>query len=139
MRTWLLVVLLACGGGNKPAPRSPPPVTKTDPPATPPATPVPTPPPAQQDFNACTDVPCLVAAMDAFSQKMCACKDQSCADAVNGELTTWATKLSEKPELNNTKPTDDETKQITDVMQRYQTCMTKIMSAKDTGLGAGAP
>ena len=142
MRSWLFVFLLACGGGNKPAPQPPqkPDVPAKTPTVTPPVAPPVTPPVAKSDPNNCKDTACVIDAMDAFSKQMCACKDKDCVDKVNESLTKWGQVISEKPELANIKPSGADAKRATDVMMKYSECMTKRLNPPSgNGLGGGVP
>ena len=140
MRSWVFVVLIACGGGSKPAPAPQPPVAKPiPPPKTEPAKAEPT----KQNPDDCNNIACAIAILDDFTKQMCACKDKACADAVNDKLQAWGNAMSNKPDLDNAKPTDEQAQQASDIIQRYSACMVNMMGDDDappkptTGLGGG--
>lgn len=149
MRSWVFAVVLvvgACGGGgSKPTKPTPPAGSGSAVVAKPePAKPVEAPKPVDPLTMDCKDLTCLIAQMDAFQKKMCDCKDKKCADKVQADFTEWGTKIGDKPELRDLKPSDDETKKATEIVQNYMQCMMKYMNGEDepppptnTGLGGG--
>lgn len=119
----LALALIGCGGS------APPPAEPTPPPPAAPA-PEPTrqdPPPAP---GGAMDTDALITKMQAFTDQLCACKDQPCAQHVSEDMSKWA----EEQAKNSAPPklTDDQTKRITDISQRMGTCMQQAMG------GAGA-
>jgi hypothetical protein len=140
MRSWVFVVLVACGGSSKPAPVTPPPPVAAKPVPPPKVEPAKTPVKANPDD--CANMTCAIAIIDDFSKQMCACKDKACAEGVTEKLQTWAENISNKPELKDIKPTDDQQEQMQAIVQRYSDCMIKAMGGGEstkptTGLGGG--
>jgi hypothetical protein len=116
----LLAVLAACGGSTASAP---PPVT-TPPPAAPP------PVEAKPDGRPpCVkaDAACVIGTFTYFKSKMCACTDKACADAVHNDVTAWGQEMATRQSEETPKPTEPETKAITDVVNQYSECMVKVM------------
>jgi hypothetical protein len=114
----IVAVVAACGGGgSKPAesPREPAAVSNTEP----------TPAPAPQ-----TPIQEAMAKMREFSDKMCACKDSPCAQAVSDEMTKWAQEMANQTEP--VKMTEEDQKAATEIGARMGECMQKAMSAGGT-------
>lgn len=65
-----------------------------------------------------------------FSDEMCACKDQTCAQQVSDQMTKWGTE-----EAKNWEPppkmTDEQMKRATAVGEQMAKCMTRAMSPAD--------
>ena len=130
MRTFLFVMLAACGGGTKSAP---PPVSNEAPP--PVATVEQSPQPANADApNRCEDAKtgeaakCAVATMEYYSNRMCACTDKACADTVNEALAAWGTHMAKTAgAAAEEKPDPELAKKSADIMTRYTECMTKLL------------
>ncbi|MCE9580834.1 MAG: hypothetical protein K8W52_47410 [Deltaproteobacteria bacterium] len=102
--------LVACGGGGKPAPAKP--VAVAPPPAPAPA-PAPPPTPADDD----------VAKGTAFRDRMCACADAACSDAVMKDLMAWAQPLSSKYQ----RP-EDAPPALVSAMHELSDCAAKVPS-----------
>ena len=130
MRTFLFVMLVACGGGTKSAP---PPVSNEAPPPT--ATVDQTALPADADSpTRCEDAKssemakCAVATMEHYTNKMCSCTDKTCANGVNEGLTKWGTNMAKTAGAHkDEKPDPDLAKKSADIMTRYTECMTKLL------------
>jgi len=140
MRSWLFVVLVACGGGSaKPAPS---PVAKPVPPTV--VEPAKT--EAKPKPEDCANLTCAIAILDDFSKQMCACKDKACVAAVTDKLQTWSKAIENKPGLD-VKPDDEQARQLSDSIQRFAECSAKLGGDDDdvspkkpsTGLGGGMP
>jgi hypothetical protein len=125
MRSLLFVFLIACGGGgNKPAtvsnqPSSTPPAVETSKPMV--AT-------AQPSCANVDDVRCAVDTMQYFSDRICACKDKTCGDTVNNDMTAWGTDMAKRADASRAaKPSETDVKRMTEIMTKYTECMTKLM------------
>lgn len=125
MRSLLFVFLVACGGGAK----STPPTTPL-PPASEPTKPAPIEIASGDALPECKPMTstCIIDTLDAFSNRMCGCKDRACADKVNGDMTSWAQTIAEDPTMASSKPTESEVKRATAVTQKYAECMTKLIA-----------
>ena len=133
MRTWsvvvaLNVVLLAACGGSKPAPAPEPIANKTPPP-----------PPDAAPPDASSALDAAMHQMAEFTQRMCACRDSSCAQQVAEDMTKWSQEVSRDPALENMKPTEEQMKQMTDITKQMTDCMTKAMSAPAGSGSAASP
>ena len=113
MRCLVLVVLLACWGGKASPPQEPvsnaAPVTQA-------------PPPAPSAESLAQDA---MRRMTELQDRMCACKDQPCAEGVNADFTKWAEDMS-KRSIKPADITEEDAKRITDVAIKYQECYTKL-------------
>ena len=111
----VLGVLVACGGGQKPAPEPAKPVisNKADPP-----------PPATKPAGVYEEG---LAAMEKFRDQFCACSDAACAQHVSDDMTKWAKDMSTKWGEDQPKLTDEQTKQIEAIGEKMGECMTKAM------------
>ena len=117
MRKILLALLFACGGGSKPPPQQP--IANVAPPAAEPQKPAPPPDPMSE----------AMAAMRHFSDNMCLCRDQACAQKVSDDMVKWAQEAGKDQRLNRIKPTEEQTKELVAITQRMTECMTKAMGA----------
>ena len=115
MRTMLFALLIACGGGSKPAPQ--PPIANTAP-APPPADAPPPDPMAE-----------VIVAMHRFSDDMCKCKDSACAQMVSDQMTKWAQRMASDGKQKSVQPTEEQTKEITAVTKTMIDCMNRVMPA----------
>jgi hypothetical protein len=70
----------------------------------------------------------MVSVVRGFTERMCACRDKACADQVQEDLTKWGTEMAKKADRDE-RPDDETMKQITDLIQHYTECMTKLMVA----------
>jgi hypothetical protein len=116
-RAILILALAACGGKGGPA-------TETARPARPapeqgPAAPAPVPAKAEPPE---VDV---VGEMGALADKMCACTDRACAEAVNQEFNAWFDKNKEAA------GSLDEQEQAEQIARRYTTCLSAATGSAD--------
>ena len=124
MRSWMFVVLVACGGPSKSAP-----------PPTPTPKPVPVAiakPAGAPNCPTPVQFPCVLTAMEYYSDAMCKCSDKGCADHVQDDLVKWAGDLESRMSKDD-KPDPALAQKAGDVMQRYAECMTKILVANAGG------
>jgi len=123
MHRLLFGLLIACGGGPKPAPE---PVANQPAPAVATATTGTTEPMVQAP--ACNDptASCVIRTFEGFTKQMCACADKSCAEQLNTTMTAWGTEMAKRADKEQ-KPTVEEQKQLADIVTRYADCMTKVM------------
>lgn len=68
------------------------------------------------------------AQMAEFADSMCRCSDKACADKVQDDLTTWATRMAKESSSKPPKPDEELMKRMTDIGQRYAECMAKAMT-----------
>jgi hypothetical protein len=66
-----------------------------------------------------------------FADDMCACKDRTCADAVQDALSKWTSEMSHDRE-DLEKPTEEEMEEARQISQRLASCMV-------TAMGHGTP
>jgi hypothetical protein len=66
----------------------------------------------------------LLAKLDDFRSRMCACKDAACATEIHREFTTWGTSM---PNPGDQKYDAATQKTLTDAAQAYLTCTTKLL------------
>jgi hypothetical protein len=131
MRDAILVVMVvvACGGSQAPAQSQPAPISntaaKTDPPPAAPAV-------AVDPYS----VEGAIAMMDEYRSKMCACRDQACAQHVVDAMTAWGREAS-KHDGNDLKPTEAQVRRISGLTKDLTDCMAKLMSAPGSGSGTG--
>lgn len=59
--------------------------------------------------------------LEGFVEKLCACKDAACADAVEKEMADWGAKQKDEK-----KPTDAEMKKAMDLMKKMTACQEKL-------------
>lgn len=111
------VVLVACG-------------SKEPPPASPPSNVVITPDAAIAPPDAMEDpVAAVMAKMNGFADAMCACRDKTCAEGVQEDMTKWSTKMAaEAGDHPSRKATEAELEQMTGIGRRYGECMSKVMT-----------
>ncbi|MBA2543030.1 MAG: hypothetical protein H0V17_25540 [Deltaproteobacteria bacterium] len=75
-----------------------------------------------------------VAMMEAFSDRMCGCKDKACADQVNEDMSKWGTDMAKNAgAYDDERPDPELAKKSADIMTRYTECMTKLMMAGTGG------
>jgi hypothetical protein len=69
-----------------------------------------------------------IAKMEDLSKQMCECRDKTCADKVNGDMTKWGTEMARTATANkDEKPDAELTKKSPDIMSKYTECMTKLI------------
>jgi hypothetical protein len=76
----------------------------------------------------------VVAKMNEFKERMCACKDKACAEKVNDDLMKWSTEQSKGDK--EAKGTDEDNKKIISISEDMSKCQQKL---NDTGAGAPPP
>jgi hypothetical protein len=64
--------------------------------------------------------------VDAFENRMCACRDRDCAMMVNNELTAWGAEIASRHPASQ-PITEAMTKRMTAVAAVYSECMTSAM------------
>lgn len=74
---------------------------------------------------------CAIATFGFFTDQVCACKDRACAEKINAEVTTWGMEMAQKPP-KDVKQTPETTKVMTDLGQKYATCVTKLYTDGST-------
>ena len=79
-----------------------------------------------------SSIAAAIVKMREFTGEMCACKDAACAQRVSDEMTRWAQARGRDRDADM-RPTDDETKEITDITKQMTDCMMKAMSAGSSG------
>lgn len=84
----------------------------------------------KKEVESAVDEAQVLAKMEQFATKMCACKDKACADKVNNEMTKWGEEMAKKAKPSS-KPSPDLAKKAADFMTRYAECMTKVMTPKN--------
>lgn len=68
-----------------------------------------------------------LAKMSQFANAMCHCKDKACADAIQEQMTKWATDAAENESWTKQKPDEATVKKMTYLGQRYATCLRVAM------------
>ncbi|MBA3452538.1 MAG: hypothetical protein H0T42_05505 [Deltaproteobacteria bacterium] len=73
----------------------------------------------------------MIAAMTALSDRMCACVDKTCADAVAADVANFPHDMTKKyGDRPDVEPTPDETAKLDALGQRYGECQAKLNLAK---------
>ncbi|MEO8706519.1 MAG: hypothetical protein ABI867_41220 [Kofleriaceae bacterium] len=101
MRSWILVMVIACGSKDE---------------AKPP------PPPEPKASKALEDA---AAKIDELTAKVCACKTSECGTAVNTEMTAWADALAKQPPDPAPAPLELRNR-MTDRLNRFSTCLRAV-------------
>lgn len=123
---WLVIVLVACGGGRSE-------------PVKPIANEVPRPPADAAIDAAPTGIAAVFAKMTSFTDRMCACKDKACADAISDEMSKWGAEMAKDAD-KNVKVTEDDAKRMAEITERFAKCMTAVMMPPSgSGTGSGTP
>jgi hypothetical protein len=65
--------------------------------------------------------------MGEFRDKMCSCHDKTCVDAVTDEMTKWSVEVANRS--SDVKPSEEQTKEISAVVEEFAKCMTAAMTA----------
>jgi hypothetical protein len=122
---WLAAALLALAAGcyrGSPPPENPEPARPIarEPEAPPRSRPIRPPEPERGPMAE------ALAKLTELTDEMCACTDQTCANGVMQELNRWSS--SNARELQEQKPTDEETKEATAVAERLTKCMMSTMN-----------
>jgi hypothetical protein len=65
--------------------------------------------------------------MGEFRDKMCFCRDKTCVDAVTDEMTKWSVEVANRS--SDVKPSEEQTKEISAVVEEFAKCMTAAMTA----------
>ena len=66
----------------------------------------------------------VLARLASFTERMCACPDQACAQTVQAELTQWSASLR-KPDA---APAAPQLQRMTELGSAYAACLTKILA-----------
>ncbi len=112
---WLVSVLVACGGGQSE-------------PAKPVANVV-----ARSPADAAVDaapngLAVVFVKMTEFTDRMCACKDKACAEALSDEMSRWGTEIAKQPHMDE-KVSDADAKRMADITDRFSKCMTALYTS----------
>jgi hypothetical protein len=68
-----------------------------------------------------------MAKMEMFKDQMCKCQDAACASRVQQDMTAWAASMKN---LDKTaKPSEEDTKRVTEIMKQFVECATKAAGA----------
>src|SRR4051794_10816571 len=122
---WIAIVLIACGGGRS-EPNKPIANVTAKPPAD-----------AAVDAPA-DDMAVALAKMTDFTERMCQCKDQACAEAVTQAMTDWAQTMAKDDKTRQQlRPSDAQVKQMATIAERMSSCMTKVMTPPNAGSATG--
>jgi hypothetical protein len=70
----------------------------------------------------------VVAQIERFQQDMCSCRDKACADRVTEALTKWGQEMAKQANNKDDKPDAELTKRMGEIMEKYTSCMTKLLS-----------
>jgi len=62
-----------------------------------------------------------LAKLNELTDEMCACSDQACANGVMQSINSWSAGVAQ--ELKDQKPTDEETRETTAIVERLTKCM----------------
>lgn len=116
-----VVLACACGGGNKGAATTAPQPIENKAPA---AESAPAEGPAASSPAAAT----AMAKLREYTEKMCACADQTCMEHVSDEMTHWSQEMA-KQQSEPVKMSDDELKVATELGTRMGECMQRVMGA----------
>jgi hypothetical protein len=73
----------------------------------------------------------MVAKLSSFKDRMCACKDQACVDAVTNDMAAWSTEQA-KASADMSDYTAESGKQMQAVMDGYSKCMTAFYGGTAT-------
>lgn len=124
----VLGVLVACGGGQKPAQEPAKPAISNTAKADP--------PPPAQPTSAYDEG---LVAMQKFRDQFCACADANCATRVSDDMTKWAQEISKKWGEDQPKLTEEQSKQLQQIGEQMGQCMTKAMGGSPSPSGGGNP
>jgi hypothetical protein len=67
--------------------------------------------------------------MEGFKDRICACKDQSCADGVKKDMKEWKKKMRED-NVKKSDLTDDQKKRAKEIDLEMDTCAGKLRGEK---------
>jgi hypothetical protein len=108
MRSWLFVILVACG---------------------------PTPPAQDPDTpRRCLDNPtveCLHTSLEYFANTMCTCSSKACAERTAGETKKWGTEIAKVAPKEQPDPAAVQRNEET--LKRYNRCLTDRLSLSKQG------
>lgn len=127
----LLALAAGCYRGSSPpaeAPEPARPIAREPEPAEPPRRPRPARSPEPEPSFMAQAIEKLTEMTDA----MCACTDQTCADAVVQEMRRWSTEMGK--DFGAQTPTAEETREATAITERLSRCMMKAMGGSPQGL-----
>ena len=110
---WLVIVVVACGGGQSES-------------AKPIANEIKKPPPDAAVDAAPTGLEAVFAKMTSFKDRMCACKDKACADAISEDMNKWGAEMTKDPTMN-LKVTEADAKRMATITEEFSKCMTNVM------------
>jgi len=80
----------------------------------------------------------VVAKMSEFKDRVCACKDKACTDAVQADLVAWSQEQAKNPPKPVTVD-DATTKKLGEITDGYTKCLTDALIASGGGGGAPTP
>ncbi len=114
-----IVLAAACGGGSKDATTTPAqPIENKAPPEPTPAQPAASSPAAATAMQKLRE----------YTEKMCACSDQTCMQMVSDEMTQWSQEMA-KQQREPVKMNDEEVKVATALGTRMGECMQRVVSS----------
>jgi len=110
----------ACGGGGKTEPAAPAeqPIENKAPAAEPAAAPALAPGSPEA----------VMAKLQEFGAKMCACKDNTCAEGVSNEMTKWSVEVA-KTQTEPVTMTEQDQDRAVKIAQQMGECMQEAMTA----------
>ena len=80
-----------------------------------------------------------IAKMGEFKDQMCKCTDKACADKVAEAMTKWTQEFAKEAGGDKAaKPSEEDTKKTTQIMEEYTKCQGKAMQAGATPPAAPA-
>jgi hypothetical protein len=109
MRSWLLVVLVACG---------------PTPPAQDPDTP--------KNCLAAPTVQCFHTSLEYYANTMCQCSTKSCATDTDAEMQKWGAEIA-KVAPKEDKPDPAAEQRSREIVDRYKRCLTERMTKSKQG------
>jgi hypothetical protein len=80
----------------------------------------------------------MVATLSGFRDRMCACKDQACVDAVTNDMAAWSTEQAKAP-ADMSDYTAESASQMQAVMDTYSKCMTAAYDGAATTTATTTP
>jgi hypothetical protein len=108
MRTWIAVLLIACGGSSSA-------------PVTPPATPAPV-----VEQKPADPIEQTLVEMDGLRDKMCACTDKACSDRVEVDRKAWRDTMRERFRNDKLQPSEAQEQRGNTSEKAYRDCRKKL-------------
>jgi len=75
----------------------------------------------------------MIAKLDEFKVQICACHDAPCVQQISDDMTRWGRDQADDPATQDLKPSDDESKHISEITKAMTECMTRAMAVQDGG------